>query len=178
MQEEPDSLSEEFSIMYEEPLRAKMLGAETFRTPVRNLRKSAPVLMHEMNSVQEAVAAMRANDSHCVLIMRNAKLAGILTEHDIIGRALPGGKDLAALRVQEIMTPDPESLREDDSLAFLMNAMHAGGYRHVPIVDDAGVPLGVVSVADVLEYIVENFPEDVLNVAPRAPRNVARQDGG
>jgi len=175
---EDDNLNEEFSIMYEEPLRTKMLSSETFRAPIRNLRTTPPILLREQQSVQEAIAAMDAHRSHCVLITRDEALAGILTEHDIIVRALPGRKDLASVQLRDIMTRDPEALREDDSLALLMNAMHVGGYRHVPIVDARNAPLAIVSVADVLEFIEENFPEDVLNVPPRPLRNVDRQDGG
>src|SRR6516162_5098356 len=96
---EEENLSEEFSIMYEEPLRAKTFGSDTLRTPVRNIRQAVPVLMREEQSVLEAIDAMRGGSSYCAVVTRNAKVAGILTEHDIIARALPSRRDLADIRV-------------------------------------------------------------------------------
>jgi hypothetical protein len=59
-----------------------------------------------------------------------------------------------------------------------MNAMHVGGYRHVPVVDAGNVPLAVVSVKDIIGFIVENFPQEILNLPPKPLRTTSREDGG
>jgi CBS domain-containing protein len=56
-----------------------------------------------------------------------------------------------------VMTPDPVSLSEDDTLAYAVNKMSVGGYRHIPITRD-GKPVGIISVRDLLRYLSKLFP--------------------
>src|SRR3954447_23749436 len=64
------------------------------------------------------------------------------------------------------MTRDPESLRADDRIVWALNLMHVGGYRHVPLVDPQNRPVGVISVKDIVSFLVELFPAAVLNLPP------------
>jgi CBS domain-containing protein len=64
------------------------------------------------------------------------------------------------------MTRAPETLRPSDPVAYAINKMSVGGFRHVPLVDGAGRPAGLVSAGDLLEYLVELCPEEVLNLPP------------
>ena len=68
--------------------------------------------------------------------------------------------------VERFMTKSPETVRMDDGIAYALNKMHVGGYRHIPVVDNEGRPVGVVSVRDLLKFIVSLFPAGVLNVPP------------
>jgi len=82
-------------------------------------------------------------------------------------------------RVADYMTPDPETLRPDDRIAWALKLMHIGGYRHVPLTDRDGRPVGVVSIKDIIEYIIDLFPSPVLNLPPEAaPRAFDRRGGG
>jgi CBS domain-containing protein len=72
------------------------------------------------------------------------------------------------------MTREPETLRRDDRIVWALNLMHMGGYRHVPLVDEANRPVGVISVKDIVEFIIELMPGPVLNLPPdphRPPSN-------
>jgi len=64
------------------------------------------------------------------------------------------------------MTPDPEVLGLADPIAYALNKMSVGGFRHIPLVDATGRPVGIVSVKDIVDYIVDFFPNDVLTVPP------------
>jgi CBS domain-containing protein len=76
------------------------------------------------------------------------------------------------------MTSDPETLRPDDRIAWALNLMHMGGYRHVPLTDEAGRPVGVVSVKDIVDFIVDLFPAAVLNLPPDPHRKPGSDDVG
>ena len=176
---EEDSLEEEWSIMYEESERTRVLDSNTFKRPVRNLKVRKPIMLDTEQALQEAIAVMKGRHFGCVLVTaKDATLAGILTERDILTKALGGPKDFNALKIKEVMTPDPESVQADDSIAFVMNAMHVGGYRHVPVVDEQNIPVAVVSVRDIMAFIVENFSEEILNLPPARIRRAPQQDGG
>ncbi len=175
---EDEQLDDELSIMYEESLRMKVLNSETFRTPIKNLKVRKPVSIDRKRSVNEAVALMRQRQFGCVLVTKEGKLAGIITERDIIAKALVKDRPLAELPIEEIMTGSPVAFQPEDSIAYVMNAMSLGGYRHVPVVDEHQIPLAVVSIKDIVAFIVENFPEEILNLPPKPVRNFRGQDGG
>jgi len=173
-----DSLDEEFSIMYKESEKSKSLDSETFRKPIRNLKVPKPITVEVGTYVQEALTLMQLKQFGCVVVTREERLAGILTERDIIMKALGEDFHLAEMKVNEIMTPDPETFQPQDSIAFVMNAMVVGGYRHVPVVDKEDIPLAVVSVRDIISYIVEHFSEEILNLPPKPVRRSGTLEGG
>jgi CBS domain-containing protein len=76
------------------------------------------------------------------------------------------------------MTPDPETLSVDDGIAFALNRMTVGGFRNVPIVDDAGAPLAILSQRDVVAYIVSLLPRRILNLPPEPRLEAHSPDGG
>ena len=68
--------------------------------------------------------------------------------------------------VKDVMTPDPEALPSHAKVAWVLNIMSVGGLRHVPVVDEQGRPVAVVSVRDVVQFLVDAFPSEVLNLPP------------
>ncbi len=176
---EEDYLDEEFSIMYRESGRMHVLDSSSFKRPVRNLKVRKPITIQTDRTLEDAIHLMQSKHFGCLLVTAEGSgLAGILTERDILMKALGAGRDLKLMKVGEIMTPDPESVQPDDGIALVMNMMHVGGYRHVPVVDDHHVPVAVVSVKDIVAFVVENFPEEILNLPPKGRRHNPQQDGG
>lgn len=176
---EEDSLDEEFSIIFEESVRSKVFDSATFTMPIKHLKLRKPIMLDSEQSVREAVDLMQVKQFGCVLVTSlDSKLTGIITERDIITKVVGNDKPLDAIKIKNVMTPKPEALQPDDSIAFVMNAMHVGGYRHVPVVDADHIPLAVVSVRDIIGFIVEHFPQEILNLPPKPPRKAPVQDGG
>ena len=128
-------------------------------------------------AVREAVAIMREHHVGCVLVVEGERLAGILTERDLLLKMEHADLDGP---VSRLMTPDPETLSPDDPIVYALNKMSVGGFRHVPLVDGDGRPVGVVSVKDVVDYIVDFFPNDVLTVPPSPGQRTVwhGRDGG
>jgi len=171
-----ESFEEEFSQMYEELGQAKVLDSSTFQQPIKHLKVRKPVALKPEQTVREAVEIMRDKRFGCVVVTEKGKLVGILTERDILMK-VAGVKGAEAKKVKEIMTPDPEVFQPDDSIAFVLNAMHVGGYRHVPVVDESGSPLAVVSIRDIVGFILDHFAEDVLNLPPKPMRTTDQREG-
>lgn len=172
-----ENLQEEFSMLYEENSKpARSLDASTFQMPIKNLRIRKPVAVAPTQTVAEAVKMMQEKRLGCVVVTEKEKLVGIFTERDVLMKII-GKKDPASVKVQEVMTSKPESFQPDDSIAFILNAMHVGGYRHVPIVDEQDKPLAVVSVKDIVGFILDHFAEDVLNLPPEPMRKTEQREG-
>jgi len=119
---------------------------------------------------------MRQHKVGCVLVTEGGKISGIFTERDILTRVF-GKKDMEKLQVKDVMTAKPEAFQQDDSIAYVLNAMTVGGYRHVPVVDDKGKPVAVLSVKDIMSFIIEHFPEEVLNLPPAPMRTTEQREG-
>ena len=171
-------LDEEFSIMFEESQRVKVLDSKTFMTPVKHLKVRKPLTINICKSVSDVVELMQKKEVGCILIVKDSMLAGIITERDILTKGIGKGKELTKMKVEDIMTPDPESFEPEDSIAVIINAMEVGGYRHIPVVDERNIPIAVVSVKDIIGFIAEHFSEEVLNLPPKPMRRSAPQDGG
>ena len=103
--------------------------------------------------VLEVAELMKNSNSGCALVVDGGKLVGIFTEHDVLKRVTSGG-DLAALRVKELMSPNPETLNEKDSVAEALNKMSLGRYRHIPFQKADGT-YAVASIRSVLKYIAQ-----------------------
>ena len=100
---------------------------------------------------------MREHRVGSLLVMDGQELAGIFTERDVLIRVLQNKLDTENILIEEVMTKDPEILHDDDPIAFALNLMSVGSYRHVPIVDDSESPVGIISVKDVFRNIAESF---------------------
>ena len=85
--------------------------------------------------------------------------------------------DLAA-PVETYMTTDPRTLRQDQSVRDALELMQSGRYRNVPVVDDDRHLVGVVRQVDLLKYLAESFPEELLNLPPRPHQRMEQAEGG
>jgi CBS domain-containing protein len=121
---------------------------------------------------------MHAEGLGCVLVFDGGRLLGVFTERDVLGRVVADGRDGARTRIADVMTPDPDCLTPDDGIAWALNRMVVGGFRHVPLLDPSGRPAGVVSMRHIVEYLVDAFPEQVLNIAPNPSQAMPREREG
>lgn len=155
-----------------------VFDSATFHEPVSRLGNRTPICAEEPESVTAAIERMMKHGIGCLLVVREGKLVGVFTERDILRRVVAPGRDPQRTRVGEVMTPDPESLPIDAEIAWVLNRMSLGGYRHVPLVDERDQPVGIVSVKDVVRYVSEFFPDEVLNIPPRPGLDVSRARDG
>jgi CBS domain-containing protein len=123
-----------------------------------NLNQPCTVAMG--TPVSEVIDLMQKGRFGCVLIVdEQEQLAGIITERDLLVHIDEVRAQPDKIRVDDIMTPSPESLRPNDSMAFALNLMHLGHFRHIPLLvgesdEDEGVyPASVISSKDIANYV-------------------------
>jgi CBS domain-containing protein len=116
-------------------------------------------------SVADVAALMRREQTGCLLVCDGDRLVGIFTERDLLRRVLAPGKPLTT-PVGECMTPNPVVVHPKEPIGAAVRRMEEGGYRHLPVVDDAGRPVGLLSVKRIVHYLVEHFPVIVYNLPP------------
>ena len=117
-------------------------------------------------TLADTIHLMQRERRSCVLIMENDRLAGIFTERDILMKVAGQPLDLVHTPVSVSMTADPFTLPADANVAFALNKMVLEGFRHIPLVDDAGRPTAVVSMRNVIEYLGEIYSREMLTVPP------------
>jgi CBS domain-containing protein len=155
----------------------KVIDNRTIHEPIRLLNPRTPLSVTSSATLREAVDVMREHHIGCVLVVDDGRLVGILTERDLLLKMEGAG---LAEAVSGFMTRDPETLQPDDPIVWALNRMSVGGYRHVPLVDGDGRPVGILSVKDIVHYIVALFPNEVLTLPPDPVRadGWTGRDGG
>jgi CBS domain-containing protein len=106
-----------------------------------------------------------------VLIVDGSALAGIFTSRDFLNRVAALRKDPQQLALGDVMTRSPRTLRPRDGVAFAINWMAVEGFRNVPIVDDDGAILGVLTVWDVMRHLGDMFDEIEATPRPIPPQS-------
>jgi CBS domain-containing protein len=171
-------LQEEEAIAAEREADAARLGAAILQLPIRELPTLRDVVcVAPDTTVRTAVECMNSHRLGCVLVEENERLVGIFTERDVLTKIVGGNLDADATRMDSVMTRDPESLAPDDRVSFALNMMTVGGFRHIPLVDQDGRAAGVVSMRNVVDYMVELFRTEVMNLPP-SPRQLLQTREG
>lgn len=117
-------------------------------------------------TVAQAIDQMRGRRLGCVLVCNgHGQLIGIFSERDLLRRVLATGTPLAA-PLASCMTPNPQTARNSEPIGQAVRRMQAGGYRHMPVVDESNRPVGVLSARGAVHYIVEHFPSTVYCLPP------------
>jgi len=111
----------------------------------------------------------------------DGRLVGVLTERDVFGRLV--GPDVSAGMdldepVESLMTTDPHTLRLDQTVRDALELMQSGRFRNVPVIDGDRRLVGVVRQIDILKFLAESFPEELLNLPPRPHQRMEQAEGG
>ncbi|MFQ6674190.1 MAG: cyclic nucleotide-binding/CBS domain-containing protein [Fidelibacterota bacterium] len=174
-------LDDEFQQMDEREFEeeAELGQAVSVEDPIRSLRLGGMVLVDRETTIARVIELFQVKGVACVLVTEGDKLVGIFTERDVVMKVTGKGLNLSRVRVDSYMTPSPEVLKIDDPIAFALNRMTDGGYRHVPIVDDRGKPVALVAILDIVEHLASYYSEEVLNLPPEPHRKPQeRPEGG
>lgn len=136
------------------PKKNDMIQAVMLTAPISELLTGEDLLVASpSDTIQKILKIFQDQKKNCVLVYKNKKMVGILSNRDILWKVAAKYKDLSKVKVADVMTPNPEFVRPGDPIAFAVNKMAMGGFRHVPVLDDDGAPLSIILIKDVLEYL-------------------------
>ena len=136
------------------------LNSET----VQSTNPGQPLAVEPDTPVRDVMSLLKAQNAGSVLICRDGLLVGIFTERDAL-KLMASDGDLGQL-IESVMSHDPKTVREEDTVASAIHKMAKGGYRRLPIVDPDGKPTGLVKVSGIVHYLVEHFPGMIYNLPP------------
>ena len=146
---------------------------------LRVLSRREPVTVEPGTTLAACIAAIQLTGTGDSVFVTNADgtLAGVLTERDIFGRIVGGDVDLEQ-PVETMMTTKPHHLHLHETVRDAIELMQTGRYRNVPLLDDEDHLMGVVRPQDILKYLAEAFPEELLNLPPRPHQRMYKAEGG
>jgi CBS domain-containing protein len=145
---------------------------------LRVLSRRQPVTVLPGTSLAECVRAIQRTGTGDSVFVCDAsgRLVGVLTERDVFARLVGGTVDLNQ-PVEHLMTSEPKTLDLDDTIRDAIVLMQTGRYRNVPLVDASRQLVGVVRQSDIIKYLAESFPEELLNLPPRPHQRMKEPEG-
>ena len=174
-----DELNDEFNEMYgkETESENKIAKAIKLTDNISSIGIKKAILKDQDVSLQSVIESMQTSHSSCILIINNNKITGIFTERDVITKVVGKNVNLENEKICNYMTKNPETLKSDDSIAFALNKMTNGGFRHVPIIHTKSKEIFVISMQDIINSIGDFYFDDIVNLPPKPLRSTSQREG-
>ncbi len=137
------------------PESAQVATETELAASISGVRMTKPRVVASTNSVREAIAMMKGDPMGAVAIVDSGKVVGIFTDRDVLKKV---AANAAALDepVSRYMTPDPVVLREDDTMAYALNKMGDGGFRHIPVVRNGDL-IGMLTGREIMAWMLGRY---------------------
>jgi len=172
-----DFLDEEAQIAREQD-ENELFDSHALRRQLRDLPDLQPVVkVGSTATIRDAIHGMVDSGVGIVLIVEDNKLVGVFSERDVLRKVAGSGLDIDAIEVSELMTANPATLSFDAELVYALNMMEVGGYRHLPLLKN-DEPVAVVSMRDILGFIVSLYPDQVLKLADNPDQTISQDREG
>jgi len=127
------------------------------------LRKKGgqPVTVPTTATVADAIRAMTEHKVGSVMIPNaDGSPAGIFTERDVLNLCAEGRTDFAKMSVRPCMTCDMTTGKPSETVSEVLAIMTAKRFRHMPVVDDDGKLIGVVSIGDLVKAKLQETAQE------------------
>jgi len=134
---------------------------------IRDVMTASPHCLQPSATLQDAAREMKGDDIGAVLIEDNGSLAGILTDRDIVVKAIAEGRDPSSTKVIDVATRDVKTLTPDSTVEDAIKLVREQHVRRIPVVE-GGRPAGIVSIGDLA---IERDRESALADISAAPSN-------
>lgn len=125
---------------------------------VSELMTQAAVTDAPDDTLAEAAAKMRQQQTGSLLIMSGTQLAGIVTERDVL-KVVGDGQDPKSVSIRDVMTPDPVTVNPDSTIQEAAKIMFDKWFRHLPVTTGDGNVVGIISLRDLLTLVAQGMDE-------------------
>lgn len=128
--------------------------------PLRDLIKESLVSCEENESITDVCQTMKSRDVGAVLVVdEQSKPLGIITDRDIVIRGMAESIDFKKTTVGKLMTKSVDTVNLDMGLEDVISLMRDKQIRRVPVVDENGKAVGLISFGDVFGLLAKEMAE-------------------
>ena len=128
-------------------------------------------------SVKDGVKLMQEGKAGYIVVAKNRKVVGVFTETDVAQKIL--GHDVNwEDPIEKYMTQNPAVLKPTDLVGTAIDLMGNHRFYHIPLVDDNGNLVNVLSVRTLIRFLAEFYPQEVYNLPPHPEQIMETQEGG
>ncbi|HLF71456.1 MAG TPA: CBS domain-containing protein [Dehalococcoidia bacterium] len=150
----------------------------TFETdPISALGLPSPVSIGTTASIGAALAAVQKNGKGYVLIVEDGRPRAIMSEREVLMKIVARDVKYDA-NVMDYSSKIPVTLTDKETIARAVKLMIAEGVDNIPIVDKSGRATSVLRALDVIGFLAEAFPEQLLNLPPKPHQTMTKAEGG
>lgn len=128
-------------------------------------------------SVKDGIELMQKNKAGYIVVAKNKKAVGIFTETDAVQKIFDKDVDWTD-PISKYMTKDPFVLKPTDSVGDALDLMGAHRVYHIPLVDEKGELVNVLSVRTLIRFLAEFYPQEVYNLPPHSDQIMETPEGG
>jgi len=129
---------------------------------ILHLCDEKPATVHPEDTVADAINVMLSHRVGAVAIVDSEnRVAGIFTERDVLKKLSLSGKDPNKIPVQDLMTTPVELATLETSPGEALEEMIECHFRHLPVVDNSGRLLGLLSIRNLLQWRVEELTQEL-----------------
>ena len=146
--------------------------------PLSSLTQEKFIVLNEQATLRDAIDSIQKYHIGCILLENNHKITGIFTERDIVQNIVGNRHNLEKECVSDYMTKSPDVLHFQDPIAFALNKMISGGYRHIPIVNKEEKSIGIITMQDIINHLGDYFFDDIVNLPHTPLRDQTQREGG
>ena len=120
-----------------------------------------PATVETTATALDAVQVMAEEGVGAVAVMEKGELRGIFTERDLMLRVVLKGRSPKEAKMAEVMTSPPKTAPDQSTAEDALNFMIENHIRHLPVVGKDGKLLGMLSIRNLLEHMVEDLQREL-----------------
>jgi CBS domain-containing protein len=150
----------------------------TFETdPISALGLPAPVTVSTAATVGSALAAVQKHGQGYVLVVEDGRPKGCMSERDVLMNIVARDVKYDG-NVMDFVSKIPVTLTAKERISRAIKVMIAEGVDNIPVVDGHGRAIAVLRSVDVIRFLAEAFPQQLLNLPPNPHQTLPRPEGG
>jgi CBS domain-containing protein len=141
-----------------------LIDRSEFEKRIDTLDLPKPLMLDDSVSLLEALTFIQEKKIGCLLLHKDNKLSGVITERDYLLRVVGKIDNWREVPCHDVMVKNPYTLLMSDKIIDVIKVMTSKDFRHLPILNDQGEVERIVSVKDLLALLVNFFKEEVESV--------------
>jgi CBS domain-containing protein len=138
-----------------------LIQKSSFEIPLSDLSNLGTVSIGRDASASEALELMRESTTGSLGVVEDRKAVGVVTEKDFLQHGDLGSNNWSEVEISSLMTKDPYTLPDSALVSDAIKLMAKRSFRHVPIIDEEGNFKCMVSIKDLMSFIINFFPKQV-----------------